>query len=406
MRQKENQVKRTHDSVTAIGALAGVLVIATAVSGCGSSKTGGPKGTGGAARATGGATATGGGGGAVPGTGGVTGATGTGGGGSTAMGSGGTVTGGSKGTGGAAGSGGTPLGTGGKSATGGSGAGGSGGQTVLPGTGGGGGGVDGGSAGSGTGGRATGGGGGRATGGAGGFDGGIPSFDGGPPDAPLARCSDITTETECNARSDCHSVFEDPHNCACAALGCCARFRACADGDKANCSGPAACAMPTPYCEGPYLVAYQGSCFEGCVKQTDCAPPPCPQVPPMNEASCGPVSQTCYYEDCAGSGRTVATCNGRAWQVTTGACTSVYCEPNVDSPYAITCAAGKVCAVTRSSGGAPIVTPMCVDHACGTGPISPTCIPSLSGTCTGKYSLGGAIIQCLLPSSCGDAGCA
>ncbi len=359
-------MKRTHDWLT-LGAVLSALVIAAPVGGCGGSKTGGPPGTGGTTQGTGGVTAAGGSGGSVPGTGGLTGTgggkggtTGTGGsGGSRTTGSGGSVTGGSKGTGGRVGSGGTSFGSGG---------------------------------------LATGGVGGLATGGAGGSDGGTP-------DAPVGKCSDITTQVECDARSDCHSVFEDPGNCACPALGCCARFRACGDGDQANCTGPALCEVVEPHCEGPYVIAYRGSCYEGCVKQTDCALPACPQAPPANGASCGPLARTCYYEDCSGIGRTVAVCTGRAWQVTTGACASVYCEPNVDSPYALSCQAGKVCVVNRSGGGAPIATPTCLDHSCGTGPITPQCIPSLNGVCTATYSLGGAIVTCQYPFSCGDATC-
>ncbi|SRR6266540_7486346 len=85
-------------------------------------------------------------------------------------------------------------------------------------------------------------------------------------------CSAVTTLVVCEARADCHAVFTDPHDCACAALGCCSRFSRCADGDHANCKGPAACDAATPYCEGPFTVAYSGACYEGCVRATDCAP--------------------------------------------------------------------------------------------------------------------------------------
>jgi hypothetical protein len=235
--------------------------------------------------------------------------------------------------------------------------------------------------------------------------GGAIGVDGGALDAPLAKCSDITTQSACDLRSDCHSVFEDPGTCGCATSGCCARFRSCADGDKADCIGPAACDMLTPHCESPYLVSYRDLCYEGCVKESDCGAPACPQAPPANGAACGPVSQTCYYEDCAGAGRTVATCAARVWKATTGACTALWCEPNPDSPYALTCSAGKICVITSSSGPALIVTPMCVDHNCGTGPIAPQCIPSLNGTCTATYSLAGVVVKCQTTSSCGDAAC-
>jgi len=87
-------------------------------------------------------------------------------------------------------------------------------------------------------------------------------------------CGQVTTKDACEARTDCHSVFVDPHTCACTALGCCAQFSRCADGDKAMCKAPSglACGAATPYCEGPYVVSYTAVCFEGCVQSTDCAP--------------------------------------------------------------------------------------------------------------------------------------
>jgi hypothetical protein len=85
----------------------------------------------------------------------------------------------------------------------------------------------------------------------------------------------VTTQVACDARSDCHAVFEDPHNCACAALGCCARFARCAEGDRARCTNPGiACERVTPYCEQPYVVSYAQLCYEGCVRATECMPVP------------------------------------------------------------------------------------------------------------------------------------
>lgn len=88
----------------------------------------------------------------------------------------------------------------------------------------------------------------------------------------VAPCSSVTTLADCEARSDCHSVFFDPGTCGCAAAGCCAHFQKCVDGDKAACAGTVACTIVKPYCELPYVVSFSGSCYEGCVKQTDCAP--------------------------------------------------------------------------------------------------------------------------------------
>ncbi|MEP6654693.1 MAG: hypothetical protein ABJA82_15125 [Myxococcales bacterium] len=87
-------------------------------------------------------------------------------------------------------------------------------------------------------------------------------------------CAQVTTLADCDGRADCHSVFVDSQLCGCASLGCCAHFSRCAAGDKAACtaSKPGGCDAVTPHCEGPYVVAYTATCFEGCVKQTDCAP--------------------------------------------------------------------------------------------------------------------------------------
>ena len=64
-----------------------------------------------------------------------------------------------------------------------------------------------------------------------------------------------------------------------------------------------------------------------------------------------------------------------------------------------------VCVVTTLIGGAFLVTPMCVAHTCGSGPLTTACVPSLDGTCTTSYSLSGAIIQCEIRSDCGELGC-
>lgn len=89
-----------------------------------------------------------------------------------------------------------------------------------------------------------------------------------------ATCDKVTTLAECETRSDCHSVFLDSQVCGCAGLGCCARFVQCAAGDKAPCkpSEQFGCTIAEPHCEGPYVIGYTPSCYEGCVKATDCAP--------------------------------------------------------------------------------------------------------------------------------------
>ena len=90
-------------------------------------------------------------------------------------------------------------------------------------------------------------------------------------DAGATTCGQVTTQAECDGRSDCHSVFVDPGTCGCAGAGCCAHFSTCAAGGHANCTGPAQCDMATPHCEAPYVVSYTGICFEGCVRQSECA---------------------------------------------------------------------------------------------------------------------------------------
>lgn len=377
-------MKRTCDIPRMVGTLVSVLVVAAAAAGCGGSKAGVLTGGGGALQGVGGATAIGAGGaslgtgGAMTGTGGVTGAAGSGAGGLIVRGTGGNA--GGRATGGAGGNGGR--------------------TTLVSGTGGRG--IDAGAAGTGAGGRGTGG---KTTGGAGGAaTGGATGWDGGTP----TRCSDITAQTECDARSDCHSVFKDPRTCACTALGCCARFVGCADGGKASCTGPALCDMVEPYCEGPYVIAFRNNCYEGCVKQTDCALPPCPPSPPGSGAACGPLSQTCYYEDCAGAGRTVATCSAgtNAWQVTTSPCAATACQAP-DSSSGLTCAAGQVCILITGTGPIPPMTSaVCADHTCGKGPITPECLPDLHGTCRVDHSEVGTVFRCELVADCGDAGCA
>lgn len=95
-------------------------------------------------------------------------------------------------------------------------------------------------------------------------------------DTGAGACSQLTTQTACDARSDCHSVFYDPGDCGCASPGCCARFSQCKEGAQAVCVSPSPgtgfCDMATPVCEGPYVLAYTTYCYEGCVLATECAP--------------------------------------------------------------------------------------------------------------------------------------
>ena len=235
---------------------------------------------------------------------------------------------------------------------------------------------------------------------------GACSRDGGPNDG-LASCSQVTTQTECDARSDCHSVFVSANNCGCSTAGCCTHYQRCADGVHANCSGTAACAVATPYCETPYVLSYTNNCYEGCVLQSECAPATCPQTPPANASACGGGSLTCFYEDCASTGRTLATCSGRTWTVQTAACGPVTCSSLLGQTT--TCLAGQACVITTSIGGAYQVTPGCYS-SCGPGLFNPQCVNGAGDNCSGSYSLtSGVSISCYHnSSSCGQGqgGCA
>src|SRR6185503_14110746 len=92
---------------------------------------------------------------------------------------------------------------------------------------------------------------------------GAGAGDGG---AGPGSCAAATTLAECDAKDDCHSVFVDPQGCGCAALGCCARFSFCANGNAAVCDAMITCRRAAPYCEGPYVISYVGTCYEGCVR--------------------------------------------------------------------------------------------------------------------------------------------
>lgn len=99
-------------------------------------------------------------------------------------------------------------------------------------------------------------------------------YAGGCPGVACGSCTLATTQTECDARAECHSVFVDPGTCGCMAIGCCAQFSRCADGATAQCTPPSAqmCDAPEPFCESPaFVVSYAGYCYEGCVRSEDCA---------------------------------------------------------------------------------------------------------------------------------------
>lgn len=397
-------MRRAVTFLGAIGTLAGALVALGIPAGCGGSKSGMKSGAGGsntsggsrqgdaAIGGTGGVAATG--GTVVSSTGGSGGRGGEGGAGTggsgTAGGTGGMVKGGNGGT--ITGSGGLARG-----GAGGSLAGGAGGATTTAGAGGL---LLGGAGGSivGSGGKLKGG----ADGGGGGVGGmlkdgaagagGAPPLDGGsmPP-----KCTELATREACDARDDCHPVFEDPGTCGCASPGCCARFKSCAAGEYASCTGQAMCEVVAPFCDPPYVVAYSGMCYEGCAFQDDCLALPCPRSAPAAGSACSPADHTCYYEDCAGAGRKLVTCIDRVWQVESAACGSFRCEaPNTEGG-GLTCTAGQICVVTRDTSFR--VTPTCVEHTCGTRALATSCIGGLAGQCSPKYQLGGVVVSCTMP---------
>jgi len=109
----------------------------------------------------------------------------------------------------------------------------------------------------------------------------------------------------------------------------------------------------------------------------------CPAASPAAGAICS-GAPTCFYEDCAGSGRRVARCVNGAWSVETGPCTGVVCQSQICQP-------GELCVIR--AGGALLVE--CAQNACGTGAVSCGCLQSCSGTCTVGGSLAsGVTIQC------------
>jgi hypothetical protein len=114
---------------------------------------------------------------------------------------------------------------------------------------------------------------------------------------------------------------------------------------------------------------------------------PCPSAPPLNGSPC--AGQDCYYEDCAGLGRTIALCHPEGtFQVQTTACTAVACSLSaVGGP---SCPAGMIC--MQVAGGA--VSDTCVSNTCGTGPIGCNCLTSCVGTCTVSGNAQGTEVSC------------
>jgi len=119
--------------------------------------------------------------------------------------------------------------------------------------------------------------------------------------------------------------------------------------------------------------------------------PPCPGAAPTSGDSCGSNGQRCFYEDCTGAGRSVATCVGGAWSVEVGACEPVQCS----YPSNMMCQTGQLCSV--SAGGALLVS--CLQNSCGKGPITCACAGSCADCAiTGSLSLGVSLTCNACPS--------
>jgi hypothetical protein len=122
----------------------------------------------------------------------------------------------------------------------------------------------------------------------------------------------------------------------------------------------------------------------------------CPSAPPQAGGPCN--GQGCFYEDCAGAGRTAAHCTNGVWVVDRAPCAAPTC-PGIGGSF--TCAAGQIC--WQSAGGAVQPTE-CLANGCGTGPVTCDCLRHCQGTCsvtgsatTGFYAFCNTCPQLLCP---------
>jgi hypothetical protein len=201
-------------------------------------------------------------------------------------------------------------------------------------------------------------------------------------DAGAGTCSQVTTQAECDGRSDCHSVFVDPGTCGCAAAGCCARFNRCADGGKANCNLPTGliCAIATPFCEAPYVHSYTTNCYEGCVRQNECA-----------GADAGPDAGSAV--DAAAL---AALCTATGGQVSSGLCCASATDfPNSCLAGACGCASSSSHTVSTCNCGAGCFIP-------GYGCVGPagTCTVGADQTCNDNLALSSIRGRCVDQGRC------
>jgi hypothetical protein len=112
---------------------------------------------------------------------------------------------------------------------------------------------------------------------------------------------------------------------------------------------------------------------DGAARRDGANAPPCPSAPPHDGASCV-GEQRCFYEDCAGAGRTSATCANDVWTVASATCQRTSCQSGMANSQ---CDPGTLCLAIAS--GVPVA--LCTPNGCGGGPISCDCLASCSGTC-------------------------
>lgn len=234
--------------------------------------------------------------------------------------------------------------------------------------------------------------------------GGASTVDAGSnPDVPPA-CRTIRIQADCDQRNDCHSVsIDDQAACGCSTPGCCLRLLRCDDGGAVACAGRINCMQPMPSCGAPYAVQYRSdtSCYEGCVLASKCLPTAtCPSAAPANGTNCGSNALSCVYQDCAGAGRTQATCQGGTWDVQTVTCDSVSCKGGGLAISGVICGPGQICVHTTEAGGAYRITPSCATNNCGSSPVSLSCVQGLSGSCTVRSD---SEISCSMPLNCGGS---
>jgi hypothetical protein len=210
----------------------------------------------------------------------------------------------------------------------------------------------------------------------------------GCPGSACGPCADVTTLEECEARTDCHSVFQDPGTCGCALLGCCARFWRCADNDLADCEGRSVgCDVATPFCESPaYVVSAAGTCYEGCVDPKDCAPTTATCTPPdasgcycYSDSDC-PDGNHCYSADCAN--QSPGTC-----RVAPG----TGCFGDADCPFGQTCIGGRPapCDTTIADAVGTCGVEECPDGDCA-GVSGPDCTCLRDDRCLSASALSGS----------------